>query len=256
MLIVFSPTWAVCAGEELNQLPLLLFLNILRLVCKIDWFGQQTSGLLFPVYGCSRLICDVTHGEIGHLIFWNDAYSDLIKVSRRMRREFQHVDLVCCTWGCEKSKIACRILAGQRGYLPPSPLNSPRLTVCLGSIKKCCTVSTRERKSGTHNVNGVGQRTWREHQERKSGTHNVNGVGQRKWREHQELTATSMTMHLQFILFPILWTLYIGPIRFWVSVTVCPWYGRLGHFPIPSTTDDGWGGWSTHTIRCGWRMGI
>ncbi len=46
-----------------------------------------------------------------------------------------------------------------------------------------------------------------------------------------------------------------GPIRFWVSVAVCPLYGLLGHFPIPSTTDDGWGGWSTHTIHYGWRMG-
>ncbi len=36
-----------------------------------------------------------------------------------------------------------------------------------------------------------------------------------------------------------------------MSVVVCPLYGRLGEFPIPSTTDDGWGGWSTHTIRCG-----
>jgi hypothetical protein len=25
--------------------------------------------------------------------------------------------------------------------------------------------------------------------------------------------------------------------------------------PIPSVTDEGWGGWITHTIRYGWRMG-
>ena len=36
-----------------------------------------------------------------------------------------------------------------------------------------------------------------------------------------------------------------------MSVVVCPLYGRLGHFPIPSATDDGWGGWVTHTIRYG-----
>ena len=74
-----------------------------------------------------------------------------------------------------------------------------------------------------------------------------------------------------------------GPIRFWVSVEVCPLDGRLGHFPIPSgpddgwgvlrhlyhpygwvfflfflvqnpsvtDDDDGWGGWTTYTIRSG-----
>jgi hypothetical protein len=32
-----------------------------------------------------------------------------------------------------------------------------------------------------------------------------------------------------------------GPVRFWVSVVVCPLDGRPGHFPIPCATDDGWG---------------
>jgi hypothetical protein len=77
--------------------------------------------------------------------------------------------------------------------------------------------------------------------------------------------------------------LHSGPIRFWVSVAVCPLDGRLGHFPIPSgpdegwgvsrhlyhaygwvfflfflvqnpfgtDDDDGWGGWTTYTIRSG-----
>ncbi len=59
--------------------------------------------------------------------------------------------------------------------------------------------------------------------------------------------------------FPELWSLYRpwveprrlglgeggiihnGPVRFWVSVVVCPLDDRTGHFPIPCASDDGWG---------------
>jgi hypothetical protein len=82
-----------------------------------------------------------------------------------------------------------------------------------------------------------------------------------------------------------------SPIRFWVTVAVCPWpsvtvdgWGgfrdtytiRYGWYKCPThpygwvctrkkqkntqthplrMTDDGWGVWATHTIRYGWRMG-